>query len=193
MAEGRMKVIRGEDYVMTLKVRDKTANNPVDLTNVTKISIDFTRSNRSILTLTNQIRPAERASVKIQTTVIRAVDPGNAGNSISFEFNSSLTIKQVVDAWNLANPSALVEVIGDDTVKPVTGIYRLDGGFDSYYPLQIQGSPLLGRVSVRLNDFDTRGLRLGLNQSLVVKIDIGPYPSGDRILAKFENKFDVID
>jgi hypothetical protein len=189
----RLKVVRGEDESFVLKLRTKTDKDPMDLTDATKITVVILKSNRSELILTNEEVAATKAKAKISGVDFIAANAGTSGNDIQLDFDGIRTTQQIVDDWNTANATNAVEHTGVSSQVLVGGIYRLSGGLPAYTPIEIQGNPVLGKIKVKLIDYHTSQLRLGLNQNLTVIIDFGVHPVGDRVVAQLKNFLDVVE
>ena len=189
----RLKIIRGEDQSFVLKIRTKDGDDPLDLTTADNVTIEFIKSNRGILSLDLSPMPAVKAKITINTVTIIADTAGVNGNSVILNFNGSDTLDEVVDDWNSNNPLNTIYHDGLGTEIIEDGVWRLEGGYNSYTPVEIFGNPVLGRVKINLTEIQTKVLRLGLNQSFTVSIDYGAYPSGNRIVSQFKNELDVVN
>lgn len=189
----RLEIIRGEDKTPILKLRSEESKDPLDLTGVTNITVKFEKSNRQTLFLDMLTKPAKIASIDIGEVVIVADTAGAIGNAILLSFNGTDSIASVVALWNSNNPSNTVTVVGDDSVVPSAGDYRLYGGLNAYEPVVVEGDPVLGKIKVILTDVDTQSLKRGDSQSFSVIVDYGHPPSGLRKKALFRNKLDVIE
>lgn len=188
----RLKINRGSDKDFIIKIRSKDNNDPVNLTSATKIAITLTKSNRSLLVRDNSLMPAKKAFVDINNVRIIADNAGMNGNSIILLFNGVDNLNTVIADWNSSNPTNTISHNGSGT-QVFDGEYQLEGGADAYYPVTIEGNPLLGKIRVHLSDFDTSSLRLGLNQSLTVTIDFGIHPTGIRKITRYDNKVDILE
>jgi hypothetical protein len=188
----RLCIKRGSDASPIFKMRGKYYDNPMDLTGTFNITIELDKANRSKAIYDMTPLPAKKAYVEINAIRIEADNAGAIGNSIVLVFDGVKTLEQVVNDWNIANPSntANHDGIGDEII---TGTKRLWGGLDSYSPVQIDGNPILGRIKLVLTEVDTKALKRGDNQSIKITVDFGVPPSGTRKIAIFADKLDVVD
>jgi hypothetical protein len=190
---GRLKIVRGEDKDFVVKIRGKDSNDPVDLTAITQVSFSLTRSNRTLLTRTMAQVPAKKAFVDINNLRIIANSAGALGNNIILMFNGVDDLDTIVDEWNTANPFNTIAHNGLGTEVLSEAEYMLSGGADAYFPITVVGNPILGKIQIHLTDEDTKSLRLGLNQSLIVTLDFGAHPTGIRKITRYDNKVDILD
>jgi hypothetical protein len=193
LSNTRIKVVRGSDESFVLKLRTRSDRDPMDLTAATKISVIFIKSNRSELILTNEEISATKATLTIGGVIFLASEPGTLGNSIQLNFDGVKTVQELVDAWNLANVGNEVEFTGTANQIITGGIYTLKGGMPAYTPVEIIGNPILGKFRVKLIDYHTSQLRLGINQSITVYVDYGVHPTGERVPAELKNFLDVVE
>lgn len=193
ISNSRLKIIRGQDSQFIFKLRSKTDRDPLDLTTATKISVKMVKSDRSELVLTNEMLTATKAKTNLQNVNFIAADTGVNGNLIQLNFDGVRTIQQIVSEWNTANPTNTVEHDGIASAVLTGGVYTLKGGMPAYMAISVVGSPVLGKISVKLIDYNTNQLRLGTNQNVTVLIDFGVHPTGTRIIAQQKNFLDVVE
>jgi len=189
----RLKVVRGEDERFVLKLRTKSQQDPLDLSSATKISISLIKSNRTEIVLTNEVLVAQKAKTKVWQVTFTALTPGVNGNNIQLDFDGIKTVQEIVDEWNIANPTNTIGHDGTGSTKLTGGLYTLSGGLPAYQAIEVVDSPILGRIKVTLLDTHTNQLRLGLNQSLTIKVDFGVHPTGNRVIAQLKNFLDVVE
>lgn len=188
----RLVIKKGSDTSPVFKLRGKYSNDPMDLTAVFNITIELSKANRSKMILDMTELPATKAYHEEGSLKIVADLAGASGNSIVLPFDGVTDIDTIVLNWNTANPATTVSHngVGDEILD---GNIRLWGGLDAYTPVSIDGNPILGRVKLRLLDTDTLVLKRGDNQSVKITIDFGAPPSGDREIAIFDDRLDVVD
>lgn len=192
IAAKRIEIISDTDYIKVFRLKDSRTGDPVDLTSATNIMIQLIARDRSVLSFNNAVMPARAANYTYAGVLYSAVTPGAAGNTISLVFNGSQSIATVIAAWNTAHSgNTVASNAPDDTVIPVAGSFTLDLGHDSYTPVQVLGSPLIGKIQLSLTRVDTLNLRIGNNQSMKIFIDFGP--GGPRRGGAYQSKVDVID
>lgn len=188
----RLQIIRGEDKQIIFKLREKVTRDPISLKDFTKIAVEFTQANRAKLILDSELRPARKASTEIGNVKLIADNAGGIGNSIILDFNGVHTLNKIVSDWNDENPENTVSHNGTGN-EVFNGTTRLEGGFEAYRAVQIDGEPVLGRIKVNLTEYDTILLRRGNNQNINIIIDWGFPPSGTRRIARFDSRLDVTD
>jgi hypothetical protein len=188
----RLIIKKGSDSTPIFKLRGRYSNDPMDLTGVFNITVELTKANRSKLVIDMTELPSQKAYFEEGSVKIIADYAGAIGNSIVLAFNDVDDLDTVIGTWNTANPSNTVSHngVGDEIYN---GNKRLWGGLDAYTPIEVDGNPILGRVKIRLLDTDTQLLKRGDNQSVKVIIDFGAPPSGDRKIAIFDDRLDVVD
>lgn len=190
MAE-RLRVIQGADKQIVIRLKISSGD-PFDLSDATGLQVIFESKDRGKITLTNNVIPATKALGKLSTVTFNAQTAGKNGNGIVLNFNGIDSVQTVVDAWNTANPLNQVGFTGLGTVVLPSGSVRLTGGYDQYRPIEVFGSPLLGKMLITLLEKDTLMMRNGQNQSVKIVVDEGEDTGGRRIMGYFENKLDVI-
>lgn len=189
----RLKIIQGTDKRVVLRLKPKSGD-PLDLTLATSIQFIFDAKDRTKITFANNVIPAQKAYAKYLSVTYTAVTASKNGNGILLVFNGTDSIEDVIDAWNAANGGNQVgSDAEDDQVVPAAGSVRLSGGYDTYSPVAILGSPLLGKIVLTILEKETNMLKSGPNQSFKVLVDFGENTGGDRAGGFFENKLDVIN
>lgn len=193
----RINIVRGEDKTLLIKVRDKETNDPINLSNVTRISVELIKSNRSKMIKTNASIPATKAFYDLTEDSMNyrfeAVNGGGLGNDILLVFDGIQSISSVLNIWNTNNPTNQVTlVLGDDTDILNEQDIQLYGGLDEYQAVSIEDDPLLGKIKLVLLETETNSLRRGDNQLMKITIDWGNPPSGIRKVIKF-NKLDICE
>jgi len=188
----RLVIKRGSDKSPIFKLRGKYSDDPMDLTGVFNITVELSKANRSKLILDMTEIPATKAYVNMAEVKIIADNAGASGNSIVLPFDGVTDIDTIVLDWNTINPSISVSHngVGDEIYD---GTERLWGGLDAYTPVSIDGNEILGRVKLTLIETDTKLLKRGDNQSIKITIDFGAPPSGDRKIAIFDDRLDIVD
>jgi hypothetical protein len=189
----RLKIIRGDDQTFVLKIRTKDANDPLDLTTANSIAIEIIKSNRTSLILDLNPVPPVRANASINDIIITANTAGAVGNTIILQFDGTSDLATIVNNWNTQHPLNTIAHNGLGSEVIQEGSLRLQGGYNSYTPLQIFGNPVLGKIKITLTEAHTKAIRLGLNQSFSVTIDYGTHPTGNRIISQLKNKLDVVN
>lgn len=189
----QITIIRGEDRNMILRMIFKDSTEPYDLINWTKISVEFKKADRTILEKTTDPYGGEFASGLYDNVTYTANSIGAIGNTIELTFDGNNTIQQVIDAWNSANPTNTVSSdAADDQVVPPAGSVQLNGGVEPQRDVEVINETL-GKISVRLSDDETAGLKRGPNQSFKVVVDKGEHPNGDRRIVLFDSKLNIVD
>lgn len=185
-----MIIYTGTDKTITVRLFDKDQN-PIDLTSVTKITVTFPGRGIDVPQLDSDLIPAIAATASSSDDSISftATTAGILGNSISLVFDGVSTVQDVVDAWNTANPTNTVSHDGLGTEVLTSQTVSLTGGVDSYYTIEKLTPENLGRFKMTLDNEFTNRLRLGINLSILVTIDIGD----DRDTTKIYNAIDVKD
>lgn len=183
-------IISGEDRTLILRIVLLDSQEPYDLVDWTKISVQFRKSDRSLLEKTSDIQAETPSSVIYDAVTYTAITGGIGGNTIALVFNGVDTIQEVVDAWNTANPTNTVSHNGVGTDVPIAGTAQLAGGRDAYSDVEVINTTL-GKVSVRLTDADTASLKVGPNQSIKAIIDKGAPPNGNRRIIIFDSVLTV--
>ena len=191
----RLKIKRGSDATPIFKLRGKISDDPLDLTSVFNVTVELTKANRTVMKLDMTNIPAQTANYELDDTVsIVAVNAGSLGNEIVVVFDGLTDVDTIVSDWNTANPTnPLQRVGGTGTEIFSNGTVRLFGGLNAYSPVSVHGEPLLGKIKLILLDTDTKLLRRGDNQSVKIIVDFGAPPSGERKIAIFDDKLDIID
>lgn len=191
---GKITVIQGEDRVIPLEIIRRDNNSirrPFDITGWTKITIEFKKSNNSILSIDNLPAHGRKASGVYDEVTYTATNVGVTGNSIALVFNGVQTVSQIVAAWNLANPLNLVSHNSTTpTEVPPAGTLALVGGLDNYSKVTVS-DVILGKMSVKIDNLDTNSLKVGPAQSIKIIIDFGAHDLGNRRIAMARNALDV--
>lgn len=188
----RIKIFAGADVSPVVRLRNPKTGDPFNLTGVTKIQFTFKTRNRGTLTIDNTEIPATQAQNTLEEVVFTADTAGANGNDIILQFNGVDTIDTIIGNWNTANPTNTVSITGDGTLVLATASLRLTGGYNAYFPVEVVGDPLLGKVRIALLERETILLKRGPNQSFKVIIDVGQFPGGVRTRGQFDS-LDVID
>ena len=193
MDEIQSVIIRGEDRPLILKMIFKGSTDPFDLVNWTKITVEFRKSDRTILEKTTDLQGGAFATFTEQTVVFTADVIGIGGNSISLVFDGIDDLDTVVNAWNGANPTNTVAFTGQaGTFVPTAITVNLAGGVAQTQEVSVINETL-GKISVTLTDTDTLALKTGPNQSFRVFVDKGAPPNGDRRMIFFDSALNVIN
>lgn len=191
---GQISVIQGEDRVIPLEVIRKdnsSIRRPFDITGWTKITIEFKKSNNAILSIDNLPAHGRKSSGVYDEVTYTATNVGVAGDLITLVFDGTLTVAQVVAAWNAANPSNTVSHNSTSpTDVPLASTLVLDGGLDNYSKVTVS-DVLLGKISVQLDNVDTNSLKVGPSQSIKIIIDFGAHDLGNRRIAMARNSLNV--
>lgn len=188
----RAVVVRGEDRILVLRVQFEESREPYDMTDVTLITVQFKKSDNSILALTSELTGGVAATGTHEGVTFTADEEGTAGNAIELVFNGVDDIDTVVDAWNTANPGNPVSHDGTGTDVLGATTLQLSGGLDATAPVNILDAKL-GKVQVDLTETETNSLRLGPDQSFKALVDKGDHPGGERRIVVFRNALEVID
>lgn len=193
----RITIIRGEDKTLVFKLRDKENNDPVNLNNITSVSIELIKSNRAKLIRTNKSISATKAVYSVVedsvTYTFEAQNGGGLGNDIFLQFDGIDDIDTIIAAWNTNNPTNQVVLTeGDGTVVLSEQDVQLYGGLDEYQAVSVEDDPILGKLKLILLETETISLRRGDNQLIKITVDWGNPPSGIRKVIKFY-KLDVCD
>jgi len=190
----KKRIFRGEDRTLTLRVTRGKDKEPFDLTSATRFAVFFRKeSGIDLLEINSDPIPAIVASIVYQTVTYTAVVAGAAGNLIILVFDGVEDIDTVIDTWNTANPTNTVSQDGVGTTVPTAATIQLKGGEEAITPVQVVGNPVLGKVSVVLNETQTQQLRVANNQDFKMEIDMGLNPTGKRRLVLYQNSLDVLE
>ena len=192
--DNRLTIYRGADKQFFTRLHNAKTGDTLSLSSVTGVQVVFLKSDRTKLILSNDVKPAVKAQGSYEQVTFWAVDGGMQGNTIQLYFNGIDTIKEVISTWNALNSANTVSthVQYEDRVLP-EGTLKLNGGCDSYAPVEIWGEAHLGKLFVRLSERETAMLRVGSNHSFTVVIDYGEHTGGIRNIGEFENSVDVRD
>lgn len=189
----RPDIRRGSDAAFKIYLADSNGR-PYDLTGVTNYLVRLPKEHTGAVEVSSSpiaAIPAYAEIVVVETVPTQtsyqvrfdAVTPGSAGNDIQLEFDGSLTLEQVVNAWNAGNPSNQVELNVEDGAEdlvPEQQTVLLSQGMDSYAKV-VPATPLqLGEISVSLSEQDTALMKLGKNLSIELVLDKGAHPAGTR-------------
>jgi len=190
MAERKsLTVIKGEDRSPSLRILYENSSEPFPLTDYTEIQVVFEKSDRSSLIKSSR---GYKAEVLYEGITYTANEYGDVGNSIELTFDAVKTIEQVVDLWNAANPTNTVThdsstpsitVPPADTVELVNGVESAVTVIDEK----------LGKIRVTLNNDETNSLKIGKAQDFRAIIDKGEPPTGERRVAMFLSKLNVLE
>lgn len=180
-------IVRGEDRVLTLAIKQEHDGEPYDLTGWTKITVDFKKQNGQLLQKTSDLVGGQAASAEHEGVTFTADNLGTDGNSISLVFNGTDDINTVVGAWNSANPSNTASHDGAGTDILSSATINLSGGEDQIRYVDIMGNAVLGKMQVILDENDTSSLRLGKAQTIRAKIE----KDEDTRYALFRNAINV--
>lgn len=173
-----VKVKRGSDKTFLIKCRSPKGD-PIDLTNITQVTVKIPKKDNTNLNATLDTVPASFAKITYQGTLFSALVAGPAGNSILLQFNGTLTIQAVVNAWNTANPGNQVGFSGmAGTMVLAAGNAKLTGGITAYERVQILSPAVLGKLKVSLKNADTVDLKLANSVAIEVLLDEGDDPEG---------------
>ena len=185
-------IVRGEDRLLVLRMLFKNTHEPFDLDGVTKITVQFTNADRTVLEKTTDLIAATKAAFTYQDVIFVANTAGNQGNNIELVFDGNDNVTTVVDTWNAANPTNLVTHNGTGLEVLDTATIQLNGGRDAYQDVEIVNATL-GKISVKLTDVNTSSLRRGSKQNIKAVVDKGEHPNGERRIVIFESALNVID
>ena len=188
----KVKILRGEDRILTLRVTTGIQPEPYDLSGVTRICVFFRQEQSfDLLEVNSDTVSAVPAQATKDNVIFTADTPGAGGNTISLVFNGSDTIDTVVTAWNMANPGNTVSHNGTGTDILSAETLDLGGGRDAYVPVSVLGNAVLGKIQVQLTESQTLKLRVSDDQDIKVKLDMGDPVSGERRLVMFRRALDV--
>jgi hypothetical protein len=188
----RLEIPVGTDVTAVFRLRHPVTGDPVDLTNMSQVTMYLEDRFSRPFCLGNVTVPAKAARIVYRDIELSAVTPGSAGNAIELVFDGVLTLAAVISAWNTANPGNQVQTTySPTTVVPEAGTAVLEGGFDPYQQISIVGNPVLGKLQLILKVQDTLRLKIGNNQSLKLFVDFGI--TGPREGGDFQNLVDVTD
>lgn len=183
------EITRGEDVILVPRIVWKRTLEPYDLTGWTRIVARFRKMPSGYIEKTSDLVPAQAALSTFEGVTYTAVTSGVDGNSIVLVFSGSNTIQDVVDAWNVANPTNQVSHdAADGSTTPSATTITLTGGKDAFRYVTVL-SEVLSKIQVNLIDTDTSQMRLGRNLSYILIIDKGE----ERRVVRFENALDVLD
>lgn len=190
MSNTQRKVIRGQDDLLEIKASfDTPSLDPYPLTGWTKITVQFRKSDRTLLEKTTDLQGGAMATALFETVNYTASNYGVAGNSISLVFNGSDNIATVIGDWNTANPTNMATSdAADDLVVPTAATVSLVGGVDQVRDVNVLDE-ILSKMTVDLTDLDTNSLKTGPNQSFRVYIDKGE----SRKIILFDSAINVIN
>ena len=192
-ASSIMTVVRGEDINFITKLRAENGD-PYDLTGWTTITVQFKKNDGNFVSVDTTPIPAESAYAEHEGVTYTADVAGSAGNAISLVFDGIETIEQVVLAWNTANPTNTVSHDAvDDQVVPTATTLQFDQGVDQYSKVEVQGSPLLGKLLIKATSEDTEQFRTGSRVPISVLVDKGNPPAGLRKIARIKEAMNVLD
>lgn len=193
MVPKRLEIPSGADVTLIFRLHNRRTGDPLDLTDLNKVLLTLTARDRSLSTFTNASIPAIKAESTYAGVIYTAVTAGKTGDAIILVFNGTLTIAQVITAWNTANPSNQVSSNAStpSITVPAAGTLQLVGGYDTYAQISVSGNPLLGKIQLVLTQQDTLNLRIGNNQSMNIKVDFGV--GGPRKAGSYQNMVDVLE
>lgn len=191
----KIRIAKGEDRVIPVEVIRKgndSVRRPFDLTGFTKITVEFKKSNNTILSI-DDVAAFGRFSTFLYEGVTYTADTiGVVGDTINIIFTGSNTIADAITTWNASNPSNTVSSdAADDTVVPTANNFLLTGGLNNFKKVNVTND-LLGLISVQLDNVDTNSLVTGTSQNIRVIIDFGANDLGNRRIAIAKNVLDVI-
>ena len=187
---GKQILYRGEDRSLIFTLRNSDTSDPFPLTGWTKITAVFKGNyNNSLSKVTDPINTV-KAIAEHSGVSFNAVEVGVDGNDIVLTFDNVKTIQEVMDTWNTANPTKLVEAAAGTTLSQVlpVGVVPFSGGYDGDIYVEVINEDL-GKISVKLTESDTNGLRIGPDQSVKIIVDKGT----ERRIALVRNQLDVED
>ena len=165
-------VVQGEDRSVALRINNNDGT-PYNLTGNTDIKARFRKADNTVLQLTKSLSNGAKATAVYQSVIYTAVDEGILGNTIALVFNGTLTIQQVVDAWNVANPTkTLVHNAANSAIRPTAGTVTLTGGVDPYSSITILDA-VSGRIAISMSDIHTLNLRVGDRQDFTIILEAG--------------------
>ena len=187
-----VKVKRGSDKTFLIKCRAPNGD-PVDLTAVTQITVKIPKRDNTKLSINLDTIPASFAKATYSGVTYTAMTAGPNGNSILLQFNGVLTIQQVVDAWNTANPANQVGFSGGaGTLIPPAGNVNLTGALSAYERVEKLSPAVLGKIKVHLRNPDTQDLKLANSLAIEVLLDEGADPEGNQRGFIIPDALDVI-
>jgi hypothetical protein len=185
-------ITKGDDRSINLYLTLSGNSRPYDLTGWTNISVFFKKQFGGLLEK-NSSSYNTFAYALYDGVTYTAKTSGTTGNSILLTFSGSQTIQQVVDAWNLANPSNQVGHDSEDgSIIPPAGNVDLEHGQVNLIDVTVV-SEVLGHIRVRLHDYDTVQLLAGRSLSFKAVIDKGAPPEGERRKVIFANALEVVE
>lgn len=193
MSHLQSTIIRGEDRPLILRMIFRESQEPFDLVNWTKVTVQFRKADRSLLEKDSDLVGGAVATAVHQTVNYSAITVGVNGNNILLEFDGSKDIATVIGLWNAANPTNTVgSDAADELVIPSVTSLQLAGGLDQIRSVEVINETL-GKISVALSDADTNSLKTGPDQSFKVIVDKGEHPSGERRIVLFDSALNVIN
>lgn len=192
MSDGRLRIFRGQDKAFLIRVTNKESKDPYTLVGATLIQVIFEKEDRTKLVLSTINKPAVKALGYHNQVAFIALVAGVEGNGITLEFNGVSTYDEVVEAWNIANPTNGVEHHAEDgSDVPEAGTLTLEGGYPAYTPVSVWGAPEIGKIQVVIAEKETHQLRAGIGKSFTLIVDKGENPAGNRNVTMFEQKVDI--
>ena len=193
MSSKQVKIKRGEDSPLTARMAFEENGEPFDLVGWTKITVQFRKSDRTILEMNSDLIGGSFATLLYESVNYTANTIGANGNLISIVFTGSNTIEDAIDTWNTANPTNLVSSDApDDQVAPTAQTVELIGGDDPTTKVEVLNTTL-GKILITLSDADTASMKTGPNQSFRVIVDKGAPPNGNRKIILFDSSLNVIN
>lgn len=188
-----VKIKRGSDKQFVIKCRTPDPKfDPVDLTNITQITVKIPKKDNTKLVCNMATIPASFAKATYGGITFTAMTAGPGGNAITLSFNGLLTVAAVVNAWNAANPLNQVGHSGAGTVVPATGSVQLTGGISAYARVSKMTPEVLGKIKLNLKNIDTQDLKLANSQAIEVLLDEGDDPEGIQRGFVINDAIDVI-
>lgn len=188
----KISIRRNSDATFVIYL-NKESGRPYSLENMTTARLKLPLQSGGALTVSNATTPAVAAQIEYFGITFTAVTAGIIGNSITLTFDALLTVDDVVNAWNTANPSNTVSHDGTGTEVPDAGTATLVNGADEYKKVDVSGNPILGELTVILPEADTAQLRLGTDLNMELVVIKGISPSGETKIVDLLESLDVTE
>lgn len=182
-------ILRNEDRLITVRIINSDTEEPYDLTNYTKITTEFKKSdNTKLRKATHYV--ATKASTTYNSITFTAVNYGIIGNNITITFDGIFSITQLINNWNALNPdNTVTSDASDPSIILPAGTITLSGGVDASPEGVSVISEILGKISITLSETDTSLLKLGKEMTFDIIIEKGT----DRRIVRMANCLNIQD